>query len=151
MNWLWILMLAGLGIVLNVVMLVGWIPSSIWLSVGFVLIVAIALGYNVNQKLFLNGFLTAMIWSLVGGALQFMFWDTFIANNPDVLEKLSKLPEGMDIRPWMAAGIVFVGATWGAVLGLLAMLAGKLLGEKSTAESPAPAPNEAEKADITGQ
>jgi NhaP-type Na+/H+ or K+/H+ antiporter len=134
MNWRWILMLATLGVLVSLASIMGWIPSSMWLTAGLVLVVAALLGHNVKDKLFLHGFLTAVIWTLIGGALQFAFWDTFMANNPEVQEKMAKVPEGMNIRPFMAIGIVVGGAIWGAVLGLLTMLAGKLLGEKPQAE-----------------
>ena len=149
MNWKMILSLAGLGVLLAIATIFGWLPSTYWTAIGLIVVIAALLGYTVKQKLFMHGFWTAVIWSLIGGALQFVFWDQYIANNPDVAEKVSKVPEGTDIRPWMAIGIVFGAAIYGVILGLLAMLFGKLLGEK-----PAPEATEtpvAEQHDTTGQ
>ncbi len=136
MNWKMIFSLVALGVLLAVASLLGWLPSSMWISIGLVVIAAVLLGYQVKHKLFLHGFLTAVIWTLIGGALQFIFWDSFIANNPDVVEKMAKVPEGTDIRPWMAIGIVLGAAIYGVILGLLAMLFGKLLGEEKKETSP---------------
>jgi hypothetical protein len=138
MNWRWILMLAGLGVLVSIAGIAGWIPAGgYWIPIGLILIFAVLLGYNVRQKHFMHGFLTAVIWTLIGGLLQFMFWDTFIANNPEVAEKMAQVPEGMDMRPWMWVGIVFGAAIYGVILGLLTLLMGKLLREK---ETPAPPP-----------
>jgi hypothetical protein len=149
MNWLWILTLAGLGVLMAALNIFGVVPSSLWLSVGLALVAALGLGYNVKHKLFLHGFLTAVIWTLAGGAVQFLFWDTMIANHPEVQEKLAQVPEGMNMKVLMTFGIVVTGLAWGAVLGVLAMLAGKLLAEKPAPEPVMPA--EVEQHDTTGK
>ena len=137
MNWRWILMLAALGVVVSAAGLFGWFPSSIWVSVGLLLVCAVLLGYNVKQKHFMNGFWTGVIWSVVGGILTILFWDTYLANNPSVAEKMSQVPEGFDPRMFSIIGIVIGAAINGVLLGLLTLLAGKLLNEK---ETPAPPP-----------
>lgn len=138
MNWRWILMLAALGVLVGLLGVFGVLPSSIWLSIGLVLIAAVGLGYNVKQKLFLHGFLTAVIWTLVGGVLQFLFWDTMVSNHPEIQEKLAQVPEGMNMQVLIAIGIVVNAAILGVVLGLLAMVGGKLLQEKPEPETGVP-------------
>jgi hypothetical protein len=130
MNWSLILILAAIGVILSALIVFGILPATIWLSLGFVLIAAVVIGHQVSHKIFLHGFLTAVIWSVIGGALQFIFWDKFMANNPQVQAKMAQVPEGMDIRPWMAGGMVVGAVAYGAILGGLAMLFAKLLGEE---------------------
>ncbi len=149
MNWKMIFLLAALGVLASVASLLGWLPSSIWISIGLVVVIAALLGYTVKQKLFMHGFLTAIIWSLIGGALQFILWDTYIANNPDVAAKMAQVPEGMNPKTISMISLPFIAAISGVILGLLAMLFGKLLGEKpapETTETPV-----AEQHDTTGQ
>ena len=139
MNWKMILSLAGLGVLLAIATIFGWLPSTYWTAIGLIVVIAALLGYTVKQKLFMHGFWTAVIWSLIGGAIQFLFWDQYMANNPDVAEKMSQVPEGMDMKPIMAIGTVVSAAIYGVILGLLAMLFGRLLGEK---KEPAPVPSD---------
>lgn len=149
MNWKMILSLAALGVLVSVVSLLGWLPSSMWISIGLIVVIAVLLGYTVKQKLFMHGFWTAIIWTLIGGALQFILWDTYIANNPDVAAKLAEVPEGMNPKTISMISLPFIAAISGVILGLLAMLFGKLLGEK-----PAPEATESpleEQHDTTGQ
>jgi len=135
MNWRWILMLAALGVIMGIASTFGWTAGQeLWLWIGLILIAAVLLGYNVKVKLFKHGFFTAALWTLLDGVIVFFMWDTYMANNPQAAEQYAKIPEGMDPRYFSLISIVFGALIWGAVLGLLTMLAGKLLAEKPAPE-----------------
>ena len=150
MNWRWILMLSLLGVAMGVASVFGWTQGlELWLWIGIILVVAILLGYNVRAKLFMHGFLTAVVWSAVNGIVILSSWDTYMTHNPKTSESFAKVPEGMDPRWFMLIGIVIGALMWGVILGLLTMAAGKLLREKPQPESFPPI--EPEQHDVTGQ
>jgi hypothetical protein len=150
MNWRWILMLSVLGLLMAVASLLGWTSGmELWISIGVTLIAAVLLGYNLPAKHFQNGLMVAVFWGVISGALQYLFYDTFIANNPAAAEKLAQMPEGVDARTMMLVSIPISIIINGLILGLLALVAGKLLREKPAPEVAAPA--EQEQQEVIGQ
>lgn len=137
MNWRWILMLSLLGVAMGVASVMGWMGGKeLWLWIGIVLIAAVLLGYNVKTKLFKHGFFTAALWTVLNGLVVMILWDTYIENNPQTAAQFAQIPAGLNPRIFMLISVVFLALIWGAVLGLLAMLAGKLLAEKSEESYP---------------
>ncbi len=156
MNWLWILIMAAVGVLASLLSIYGMFPTNTWISIGLILIAALALGYTSKQKWFLNGLITGAVWYFISGFLQYRLWDTLMANNPDLQQKLAdaqaKVTQAgldsnvMEPKIWS----MFVGAIFGGlVLGLLTWVAGKLLAEKPKPQ-PVP-PVQVEEHDTTGQ
>ena len=150
MNWKMIFLLSGLGVLMGLAGVYGWMSGfEIWIWIGLMLIAGALLGNTVKTKHFWNGFLTAALWSVLAGIIEIALLDTYLANNPETAAKFENMSEGFSPALAFLISIPFGAAISGVVLGLLTLLFGKLLGEK-----PAPAPVETvstEQPDTTGQ
>ena len=146
MNWILILLVSLLGVLIGVVNIFGLIDISPWfISIALWIISALILGRFAHKKYFGHGFFAGLIASAVSSVLVYFFYDTYIANNPEIAEHMRQLPEGMDARSMMLFSSVVGAAIGGVVLGLLTMLTGKLFGEPEKAkpaETPPAPPQE---------
>jgi hypothetical protein len=128
MNWKFIFQLSLFGLVMAFAT-VFWIPSIIepafWLAIFS--LCAYLIAKRAPGKYFLHGFMVSMVncvWITTAHAALF---STYIANHPEMAEMSAKMP--MPDHPQLMviiSGPVF-GAISGLVLGLFAVIAGKLV------------------------
>jgi hypothetical protein len=138
MNWKLILSLALINVLLGLLTIFGLLGSTAtWIGLLILAVMAVVLGRFAEKKYFMHGFLTGVIGSLVAAVLQFALYDTYVANNPELAQSMDKLQEVFPSfdGSWMTLLFAPLGAAFnGAILGLLAILGGKIFGPK-----PAPA------------
>lgn len=137
MNWTLILLVSLISILIGLVSLFGLVDLNPWIIGAFTWVIsALILGRFAHKKYFMHGFWAGVIGSLVGSVLMYFFWDTYLANNPQMGERLSQMPEGMDARTMTLVSSIFGAAISGVVMGLLAWLSGKVFGEpEATSET----------------
>ena len=134
MNWTLILLVSLLSVLISLVNLFGLVDLNPWVIGIFTwVIAALILGRFAHKKYFMHGFWTGVIESLVGAILIYLFFDTYIVNNPKIAEQMAQMPEGMDARTMTLITSVIGAAVSGAVLGLLTLLTGKVFGEPEAA------------------
>jgi hypothetical protein len=124
-----------LGIGMGFATLVGAIPRGfelpLWLVIA--LLAAILIG-RISQRRFLNGFLAGLLSGLASPIVILLFFDSYLAKNPAAAQTFSSLPAaGMSPRLFMAILSPIIAICYGLAVGLLAMLAGKVLGRKAPA------------------
>ncbi|MBU0508948.1 hypothetical protein KKH27_08955 [bacterium] len=155
MNWKLIFVVSLLGVLIGLVSLFGLVDLNQWfIAIMWWLIAALILGRFAHKKYFGHGLWTGVIESLVSSTLIYLFFDTYVANNPKVAEQLAQLPPGVDARSMMLINMLVGVIIGGVVLGLLTLLSGKVFGEpepQPTVELPmeSPPPTE-DKPDQTG-
>ncbi len=132
MNWKLVFQLSlfGLGMAFATVF---WIPSNI--EPVFWLVIFIACAYIIAKrspgKYFLHGFMVSMVNCIWITAAHWTLFSTYIANHPEMAEMSARMP--MPEHPQLMViitGPVF-GALSGLVLGLFAVIAGKLVKKRS--------------------
>jgi hypothetical protein len=128
MNWKLILSLSGFGLVMGILSLFGLlsgIEGWVWLAIG--VFCAGWMGTQLAERRFLHGFLVGLIGGGVAPVIQTIFFSTYVANNPEFTQAAAQLPPGFPLRLVAVIAIPIGGLLSGVVLGLLTMLAGKLL------------------------
>ena len=128
MNWKLILSLSGFGLlmgILSVLGLVSKVEGWLWLAIG--IFCAGWMGTQLAERRFLHGFLTGLIGGAVAPAIQALFFSTYVANNPEFTQAAAQLPPGIPLRLLVVVAIPVSGLLSGVVLGLLTLVAGKIL------------------------
>jgi hypothetical protein len=134
MNWKLIIGLCLLNLIVGLLTILGLLGTgATWIGLLVLLLMALLLGKFAGQKFFMHGFLTGLIGGILGGLLQIALYDTYVANNPQVAEGMDKLREffpTFDMR-WLTLMFAPLGAAFnGVILGVLAILGGKIFGPK---------------------
>ncbi|MDD5088796.1 MAG: hypothetical protein PHI18_08365 [bacterium] len=138
MNWTLILLVSLISILIGLVSLFGLMDVNPWIVGAFTCVIsALILGRFSRRKYFMHGFWAGVIGSLVSTMLMYLFWDTYLASNPAIADKLAQMPQGMDARTMTLISSIFGAAISGVVMGLLAWLAGRIFGEPEAAEEAA--------------
>ncbi|MGH9778755.1 MAG: hypothetical protein ACRD5I_10135 [Candidatus Acidiferrales bacterium] len=128
MNWKLILSLSGFGVlmgVLSVLGLVSRVEGWLWLAIG--VFCAGWMGTQLPERRFWHGFLVGLIGGGAAPAIQALFFSTYVANNPEFNQAAAQLPPGISPIILTLVTIPLGGLLSGVVLGLLTMLAGKIL------------------------
>ncbi|MGH9787840.1 MAG: hypothetical protein ACRD4U_03945 [Candidatus Acidiferrales bacterium] len=128
MNWKLIVSLSGFGVVMGVLSVLG-LSQGIegWLWLALCIFCAGWMGTQLAERRFLHGFLTGLIGGAVAPVIQALFFSTYVANNPEFMQAAGQLPPGISPRIITVVAIPLGGLLSGVVLGLLTMLAGKVL------------------------
>lgn len=128
MKWKLIVSLSGFGIVMGVLSVLGLISEvEEWLWLAIAVFCAGWMGTQLAERRFWHGFLVGLIGGGVGPAIQALFFSTYLANNPDFTKAAAQLPPGIPLILIPLIAIPVGGLFSGVVLGLLTMLAGKIL------------------------
>ncbi len=128
MNWKLILSLSGFGVIMGALSVLGWtrgVEGWLWLAIG--IFCAGWMGTQLAERRFLHGFLVGLIGGAVGPAIQAVFFSTYVANNPEFSQAAAQLPPGIPFILIPIIAIPIGGLFSGVALGLLTLLAGKLL------------------------
>ncbi|MBM2839935.1 MAG: hypothetical protein HW412_463 [Bacteroidetes bacterium] len=128
MNWKLIFQLSLLGLAMAIAT-VSWIPSNIepffWLVIFIICSYLIAT--KCEAKHFLHGFMVSIFNSIWITAIHVIFFDTYMANHPEMAQMNTSMPMADSPRLMMVImGPVF-GAAFGLILGLFAFIASKII------------------------
>jgi len=128
MNWKLILQLSTFGLVMGLAT-ISIIPSS--LEPAFWLVIFLVCAYIIAKqspgKPFLHGLLLGLANSIWITASHIIFFDRYLANHAREAQMVSSMP--VTLSPKILMGITgpVVGLISGAAIGILAMLATRLL------------------------
>lgn len=128
MNWKLILPLSGFGVLMGALSVLGYtqgIEGWLWLAIS--VFCAGWMGTQLAERRFRHGFLVGLIAAAVASAIQALFFSTYLANNPEFMRAAAALPPGFPLIAIPLIAIPVGGLLSGVVLGLLTLLAGKLL------------------------
>jgi hypothetical protein len=128
MNWKLILQLSLFGLAMGIGT-VFVIPSKIeplfWLAIFIVCAYIIA--KRVPDKHFLHGFFVSLVNCVWVTGSHMLLFNQYVANHPQEAAMMQAMPLASSPRLMMALMGPIIGATSGAVLGLFAFVAGRLL------------------------
>jgi uncharacterized membrane protein YeaQ/YmgE (transglycosylase-associated protein family) len=137
MRWGLIVLLCVIGFLTGLANLYGLFQGfETWVSIAEWIVFGAILGAFARRKYFLHGFLTGIISGVLGSVLIYFSYDTYTANNAAIRQAMEKMPAGMDMRSMMLYTAPIGWGVAGVVAGLLALLGGKLLGEKPVEPKP---------------
>jgi hypothetical protein len=128
MNWRLILSLSLLGFALGIASVFGWTSGREWLAwlcIG--VYAAWKFVTRSREELFLHGFYLGILTGCFSSVLQALFINTFLSNNPPMVEALNALPH--DLHPAAVILIMgpIIGTVSGVAFGVLAVIIGKLV------------------------
>jgi hypothetical protein len=128
MDWKLILGLSlfGLAMAIGTVFV---IPSNVepvfWLAIF--LVCAFLIARKRSDRLFLHGLLVGIVNSVWVTTAHIIFFSQYIANHPKEAAMMSSMPVPVSPRLMMACVGPIIGIISGAIIGLLAFVAGKLV------------------------
>lgn len=123
MNWKVILGLSLFGVlmgILNVFGLAGSLEWLFWLIIA--LISAVVIEKSAPKLHVTSGFMVGFLDSLFNGIIVAIFWERYLLQNPDVLERLAQMPEGLAPEFFMIIASVLIGFIYGLFIGLVVFL-----------------------------
>lgn len=128
MNWKLIFTLSLFGLAMAVAT-VFWIPSNVeWI---FWLVIFMFCAYTIARqadgKYFLHGFMVSIVNSIWIIVIHITFYDTYVANHPELLPRLDEMAEFANPRIFMVVIGLIIGAISGIILGLFSLVASKLI------------------------
>jgi hypothetical protein len=128
MNWRLISTLSLVGFLIGMASVFGVMNGRewmAWLCLG---------GYSawtfarrVREELFLHGFYLGILAGVLSSVVQALFVSTYLRNNPQMVEALDALPQGLHPSAVLLIMGPIVGTFGGVAFGLLALVAGKLV------------------------
>ena len=132
MNWKLILLLSLFGLAMSIAT-VSSIPLNIepvfWLVI-FV-ICAYIIAKNCSGKYFLHGFLVSMVNSVWITAAHVIYYDTYMANHPEMVEMNVNMPLKDHSQLMMIIMGPIFGVVFGLILGLFSFISGKIVKKNS--------------------
>src|ERR1044072_4530964 len=120
MNWEIVLLLSIFGLVMGILSVNGYtqkIEPLIWLLGG--MFSAFILARNVTSNIFLYAISLGLLWGILNGLLQSIFFDRYLEKNPKYKESYQKK---LPVKPRffvLVAGSI-IGIITGAAIGGLA-------------------------------
>jgi hypothetical protein len=120
MNWKIILLLSLFGVVMGIASLFGisqgveWI---LWIIIAFAS--AFILSVNVTNKFFAHALFIGLLDGIYPSVIQLAFFDTYILNNPQLLEGFQQLPATVEPRLFVLVIGPFIGIVYGLFIGLI--------------------------------
>ena len=132
LNWRMILYLSMFGPFMGVLIVMGAIPRGLeglpWLVIGLFCAFWIALRQPYKQ--FPHGALVGFISGVASTLIQGVFSNTYVENNPWVVEEFADMPAGFDIQFFTLLLVPFIGVASALVMGLMTYLAVKVTRRK---------------------
>jgi len=128
MNWKLIFQLSLFGL-LMAILTISIIPANIepffWLVI-FVFCAVIIVKKN-QERYFLHGFITSLVNSIWITFTHLLFISEYMTNHPEMVQMNSGMPLANHPKLLMLLTGPVIGAISGLLLGLFALIAGKLL------------------------
>ena len=126
-----IVKLIGLGPVMGILNVIGAFPQG-WERYAWVLVaalVAIIVARNVDRNAFGHGAVIGFINGAISTLIQGIFVNTWVANNPWVLDEFADMPEGFDLQFFVIMLVPFIGVAAALAGGLFALLASRIVNQ----------------------
>jgi hypothetical protein len=126
MNWTLILLFSTFGVIMGFLAVNGYthkIEPFLWLL--FALAAALTVSKNVDDKVFMHGFIIGLSWGILNGVIQSAFFDQYLANNPHLSANFNKITFMNPRYIGLLSGPV-IGLITGLVLGGISLLCGKI-------------------------
>jgi len=103
------------------------IELYLWIVIAFV--AAYLFARKLTAKHFLTGLIAGLFMGLINGLMQGGFYDMYIANNPEVAQRLQEqpIPAGMSPAFFILLTSPIVGLIYGLFVGLFSFVAAKIL------------------------
>lgn len=101
----------------------GKLEPFLWLLFGIA--AALVLSKNVGEKTFLHGLLIGLAWGAINGLTQSIFFEIYVANNPQAQENFEKITF-MPPRYFVLMTGPVIGLITGLVLGGMSLLLKKV-------------------------
>jgi hypothetical protein len=134
MNWKLIGLLCGFGVLMggaSVLGLTKGMEGLLWLVIGVICVWLIV--WRAPVRFFLHGFFVGLIGGAVAPVVQFLFFATYRANNPELATRFAEIPGGMEPKYFFLMLTPIIGLASALALGLVCWLAAKLIGKKQVA------------------
>lgn len=130
-----ILKLAALGPVMGALIVAGTFPEGVdklaWFPVDVFCAVAIARSGIGNP--FWTGAVTGFLLGASSTLVQGLFIDTYVANNPWVLDRFAGQPESFNIQFFVLQLVPFIGIAIALGVGFLSWVASRVLPPREAA------------------
>lgn len=131
MNYKLIFRLSLYGLFMGIAT-VSWIPASLepvcWLLIFMVCAYSIAL--KSSGKYFMTGFWVSIANCVWITAAHIILFQTYLANHPQEVQMMAKMPAPDSPRLMMLLTGPFIGIVSGLVLGLFAFIGSKIMQKK---------------------
>ena len=134
MNWKLISLLAGFGVLMGVASVLGLtagIEGALWAVIGLICVVVIA--WRAPGHSFQHGFLVGLLAGTVASLLQFLFFPTYMSNNPDLATRFAQVPGGLNARSFVLILAPVIGLVSGIVLGAVCWLVAMVIAKRRAA------------------
>ena len=137
MNWKLVFPLCVFGPLMGALMVLGVFPEGTDRYAWFVVVVvtAIVVARREPERALLHAGTIGFVNGAVATLVQALFLSALTANNPFILEKFSKQPPGFDLQYFVFMLVPFIGVAGGAMTGLLAMLAARVMTRRDVERS----------------
>lgn len=129
MKWRLVLPLGLLGPLMGTLVVLGAFPqgSDRWAWFAVVGVCALASARFARQRALLHGAVIGFWNGASATLLQALFFDANVRNNPWLPEKFANQPPGFDLEFFIFMLVPFIGVAGGAMTGLVAMFAARVL------------------------
>jgi hypothetical protein len=130
MNWKLIGLLSGFGVLMGVTSVLGFtkgMEGLLWLAIAVICVFLIV--WRAPIRFFLHGIFVGLIGGAVAPVIQFLFFSTYLANNPELATKFAEIPGGMEPSYFVLMLTPIIGVISGLVLGVACWLVAKLAGK----------------------
>ena len=127
MSWKLIGLLAGFGVLMGVASVLGFTAGTeglLWLFIGLICVGVIV--WKAPRRWFQHGFFVGLIGGAGAPLIQFLFFPSYMANNPELSTRFAEIPGGMNARYFVLVLAPIIGLIGGLVLGLVCWLVAKL-------------------------
>lgn len=126
MDWKVILALSAIGLIMGLLSVKGFtqkIEPFLWMLFGIA--TSLVLSKNIDNNTFLHGLFIGIAWGALNGLTQSIFFDTYMANNPQLQQSFEK---STLMRPKYFVLVTgpIIGLVTGLFLGGLAILLKKI-------------------------
>ncbi|HXF04222.1 MAG TPA: hypothetical protein VNM72_02265 [Blastocatellia bacterium] len=128
MNWKLIVSLSGLGVLMGGASVLGLTRGSegvLWLV--FAALATVVIVRKAQTRPLLHGFFVGLIGGGLAPVVQFLFFSTYLASNPEVAEQFSRVPSGLGARYFVLVLAPVIGLVSGVALGLICWLGARLV------------------------
>lgn len=133
MNWKIITLLVLIVVALSIASIFGIINSN-YLFVYMLLTAAVSgfiIAKTCDSMIFMNGVVAGLLGGIIGSAIQSIFFDTYLKNNPDTLDGFKNMTTSLEPQYVLLFSGPFVGIANGIVIGLIALILHKIFNKDS--------------------
>lgn len=126
MNYTFIIILSTFGLVMGALSVKGYtqkIEPFLWLALG--IFASLVISKNISEKTFLHALVIGLLWGILNGITQSVFFDKYMANNTSLQDSFKKVTF-VQPRYFVLMTAPVIGLITGAVLGGLSLLLKKL-------------------------